>query len=67
MVAPNLFIAGLANTVLLGGSLQKAIITDTVTENTIEVQFNPEEYTLNRENNFAQASAPGSSDPLLEI
>jgi nucleoid-associated protein YgaU len=50
-----------------GGSLQRAIITDTATNNFIEVQFNPEEYTLNRENNFAQAAVPGSSGPLLQF
>jgi nucleoid-associated protein YgaU len=52
---------------LLGGSLQKATITDTATDNSIEVQFNPEEYTLNRENNFAQAAVPGLSGPLLQF
>lgn len=50
-----------------GGSLQKASITDTATNNAIEVQFNPEEYTLTRENNFAQAAVPGMSGPLLQF
>lgn len=53
--------------VVMGGSLQKAIITDTVTNNNIEVQFNPEEYTLNRENNFAQAAVPGLGGPILQF
>lgn len=50
-----------------GGSLHKATITDTATNNAIEVQFNPEEYTLNRENTFAQAAVPGLSGPLLQF
>jgi hypothetical protein len=52
---------------VLGGSLQKATLTNTATNERIEVQFNPEEYTLNRENNFAQAPVPGSSGPLLQF
>ena len=51
----------------LGGSLQKATITNAATGDSIEVQFNPEEYTLHRENNFAQAAVPGSSGPLLQF
>ncbi|AQH02653.1 peptigoglycan-binding protein LysM [Burkholderia sp. KK1] len=47
--------------------LEKAIITNTVTGQQIPVQFNPEEYTLNRDNNYAQAAVPGLSAPLLQF
>jgi nucleoid-associated protein YgaU len=49
------------------GPLQHAVITNTATEERIEVQFNPEEYTLQRENNYAQAAVPGASAPLLQF
>jgi len=49
------------------GSLHKATIMNTATNERIEVQFNPEEYTLNRENNFAQAAVPGLGGPLLQF
>jgi nucleoid-associated protein YgaU len=48
-------------------SLEKATITNTVTGERTTVQFNPEEYTLNRENNFAQAAVPGLGAPLLQF
>jgi nucleoid-associated protein YgaU len=48
-------------------SLRKAVITNTATEERIEVQFNPEEYTLQRENNYAQAAIPGAGAPLLQF
>ena len=35
--------------------LEKATITNCVTNERISVLFNPDEYTLNKENNFAQA------------
>lgn len=53
--------------VVSGGCLHKALISNTATGDSMEVQFNPEEYTLQRENNFAQASVPGSSAPLLQF
>ena len=52
---------------VISGSLHKATIMNTATNDRIEVQFNPEEYTLNRENNFAQAAVPGLSGPLLQF
>ena len=33
----------------------------------IPVQFNPEEYTLNRDINYAQAAIPGLSAPILQF
>ena len=48
-------------------SLEKALITDTVTGLRIPVLFNPEEYTVTRENNFAQASIPGLSAPIVQF
>jgi nucleoid-associated protein YgaU len=64
LTAPSTPIAGRrAN----GGPLQKAAIVNTATNQAIQVQFNPEEYTLNRENNFAQAAVPGLSGPLLQF
>jgi hypothetical protein len=47
--------------------LEKAQITNTVTGEAIEVQFNPQEYTLNREVNYAQAAVPGLSAPILQF
>ena len=48
-------------------ALEKAVITNTNTGIRIPVQFNPEEYSVNRDNNFAQASVPGLSAPLLQF
>lgn len=48
-------------------SLEKAIITNTVTGDKIPVMFNPEEYTINREINYAQATIPGLSAPILQF
>ena len=47
--------------------LEKALITNTVTGVKIPVQFNPEEYTQNREINYAQAAIPGLSAPILQF
>jgi nucleoid-associated protein YgaU len=48
-------------------ALEKAIITNTVTNENIPVMFNPEEYTLNRDINYAQAAIPGLSAPVLQF
>lgn len=49
-------------------ALEKAKITNTVTnEPPIEVMFNPEEYTVNKDNNFAQQAIPGLSAPILQF
>lgn len=47
--------------------LEKALLTNSVTGVRIPVHFNPEEYTVNRENNFAQSPVPGLSAPILQF
>jgi nucleoid-associated protein YgaU len=47
--------------------MEKAIITNSVTGAKIPVMFNPEEYTVNREINYAQAAIPGLSGPILQF
>ena len=47
--------------------LEKATLINTNTGERIAVQFNPEEYTLNRGVNYAQAAVPGLSAPLLQF
>jgi contractile injection system tube protein/LysM domain-containing protein len=47
--------------------LAKARITVEHTGESLEVMFNPEEYTLSRDNNFASQSIPGLSSPLLQF
>jgi nucleoid-associated protein YgaU len=47
--------------------LEKAIITNTVTGARVAVQFNPEEYSISRDVNYAQAAVPGLSAPLLQF
>jgi Contractile injection system tube protein/LysM domain len=48
-------------------ALEKATIVNTQTNESLTVHFNPEEYSLSRDNNFAQASVPGRSAPLLQF
>ena len=48
-------------------ALEKAVITNTVTSQMIPVMFNPEEYTVNRDINYAQAAIPGLSAPVLQF
>lgn len=48
-------------------SLEKALLTNTVTGVQIPVQFNPDEYTLSRDINYAQAAVPGLSAPILQF
>ena len=48
-------------------ALEKATITNTVTGEVIAVMFNPEDYTLSRDVNYAQAAVPGLSSPLLQF
>ncbi|HEV8239278.1 MAG TPA: LysM peptidoglycan-binding domain-containing protein [Thermoanaerobaculia bacterium] len=47
--------------------LARARITIEHTGRFFEVMFNPEEYTLSRENNFASQAVPGLSSPLLQF
>ena len=48
-------------------ALEKATITNTVNGEVIPVMFNPEEYTVNKDNNFAQSAIPGLSAPLIQF
>ena len=48
-------------------TLEKALITNTLTQARIPVQFNPEEYSVSREVNYAQAAIPGLGAPLLQF
>src|SRR5579862_582886 len=47
--------------------LEKATITNTVDGTRISVMFNPEEYTLSQENNFAAIGVPGLSAPIVQF
>lgn len=48
-------------------SLAKAQIEVKHTGEKFQVQFNPEEYTLNKDNNIASQEIPGLSGPLLQF
>jgi len=47
--------------------LEKAVVTNTVTGERIPVMFNPEEYTVNQDINYAQTAIPGLSAPILQF
>ena len=47
--------------------LEKALVTNTVTGERIPVMFNPEEYTVNQDINYAQTAVPGLSAPILQF
>ncbi len=48
-------------------ALERASLTNTITGERVVVQFNPEEYTLQKEVQYAQATVPGLSTPLLQF
>jgi LysM repeat protein len=48
-------------------ALTKAKISVEATGESFYVLFNPEEYTLNKDNNFASQAVPGLSGPLLQF
>jgi hypothetical protein len=48
-------------------ALIKARITIEHTGRFVEVMFNPEEYTLSRDNNFASQAIPGLSSPIIQF
>src|SRR4051812_12153894 len=48
-------------------ALEKARITIDHTGRQLDVMFNPEEYTLSRDNNFASQAVPGLSSPLIQF
>jgi nucleoid-associated protein YgaU len=45
----------------------KVTITSESTKEALTVMFNPEEYSLNRDNNFASQAVPGLSAPLIQF
>lgn len=47
--------------------LEKASLTNCVTLDKIPVMFNPEEYTVSKDINYAQTSIPGLSGPILQF
>jgi hypothetical protein len=47
--------------------LEKAVITNTITGDNIPVMFNPTEYTVSQDINYAQSPIPGLSQPLLQF
>jgi nucleoid-associated protein YgaU len=48
-------------------ALEKASLTNTVSGERIPVQFNPEEYTVQRAVQYAQSAVPGLSAPILQF
>jgi LysM repeat protein len=48
-------------------ALAKARITVEHTGRQFDVLFNPEEYSLNKDNNFASQAIPGLSSPILQF
>lgn len=48
-------------------ALRKATITVEHTNVPLTVMFNPEEYSLNRDNNYASQAIPGLSSPLIQF
>lgn len=48
-------------------ALEKAVLINTITNERVPVQFNPEEYSLSRDVNYAQAAIPGTGAPLLQF
>lgn len=48
-------------------ALEKAIILNTVTGERTPVLFNPEEYTVDRDVNYAQINVPGLSSPIVQF
>jgi LysM repeat protein len=47
--------------------LERVQITNTLTHDQFFVMFNPEEYSLNKDNNFAAQAIPGLSSPILQF
>src|SRR5580698_4757754 len=48
-------------------SLEKAIITNTITGVKTPVMFNPTDYTVSQDINYAKAAIPGLSQPILQF
>jgi nucleoid-associated protein YgaU len=56
-----------ATALRIAAGLERATLTNLVSGERIEVLFNPEEYTVNRETNFAQLAVPGLSAPVVQF
>ncbi|MGH3493372.1 MAG: CIS tube protein [Sciscionella sp.] len=48
-------------------SLEKAALHNLETGQMVRVLFNPEEYSIKRDNNFAQTAIPGLSSPVTQF
>ncbi len=48
-------------------ALEKAVITNTITQGMLPVMFNPTDYSVSQEINYAKAAVPGLSQPLLQF
>jgi nucleoid-associated protein YgaU len=48
-------------------ALEKAVIANTVTHDSIPVMFNPSDYTVSQDINYAKAAVPGLSQPLMQF
>jgi LysM repeat protein len=48
-------------------ALERVLITNEKTQAKFNVAFNPEEYSLNKDNNFASQAIPGLTSPLLQF
>jgi hypothetical protein len=48
-------------------TLEKAVITNTVTGDKVPVMFNPTEYTVSYDINYAKAAVPGLCQPILQF
>src|SRR5829696_6377978 len=48
-------------------SLEKAALHNLETGQMIKVLFNPEEYSIKRDNNFVQSAIPGLSSPVTQF
>jgi LysM repeat protein len=47
--------------------LERVLITNMLTTDQFSVMFNPEEYSLNKDNNFASQAIPGLGSPILQF
>ncbi len=48
-------------------ALERVLILNEKTQEKFNVTFNPEEYSLNKDNNFASQAIPGLTSPLLQF
>jgi nucleoid-associated protein YgaU len=51
----------------MSGTLEHALLTNTITRTGVRVLFNPEDYTVNRDVQFAQLAVPGLSAPIVQF